>query len=392
MEKERVSSSSWAARLASHWQLFDIPPTSPWLAFTKYSKKYGHVTSYRFLGKDIIVLSSINGIKDLFEKRGSAYADRPVMPFLDAMEWHRQIPIARYGKAWRQGRKLFDHSLRPGAAATYRPMQQARVRILLTRLLATTDQWRAHIELFQGELILDMTHGYEVKGNHDRILAAFKQLSEFAKVKVSASAWIINAFPFLRHIPAWVPYISFKPLAQSGRTLCQEALYEPMRFVKESIICGTARPSLALNHLQEIEKLCESDRSHAEQRLAGALGSLYMAGADTTVTSMAVFLIACMLHPEAQEKARREIDAVVGRDRLPTFEDRQRLPFVDAMCNEVLRWRPVLPIAGPHAASEDGSYEGFFIPKGALVIGNTWSIFRDSSVYPDPDAFKPEGF
>jgi cytochrome P450 len=59
---------------------------------------------------------------------------------------------------------------------------------------------------------------------------------------------------------------------------------------------------------------------------------------------MAVFLIACMLHPEAQEKARREIDAVVGRDRLPTFEDRQRLPFVDAMCNEVLRWRPVLPI------------------------------------------------
>lgn len=117
-----------------------------------------------------------------------------------------------------------------------------------------------------------------------------------------------------------------------------------------------------------------------------------MAGADTTVTSMAVFLIACMLHPEAQEKARREIDAVVGRDRLPTFEDRQRLPFVDAMCNEVLRWRPVLPIAGPHAASEDGSYEGFFIPKGALVIGNTWSIFRDSSVYPDPDAFKPEGF
>jgi hypothetical protein len=41
----------------------------------------------------------------------------------------------------------FDHSLRPGAAATYRLMQQARVRILLTRLLATPDQWRAHIEL-----------------------------------------------------------------------------------------------------------------------------------------------------------------------------------------------------------------------------------------------------
>jgi hypothetical protein len=131
------------------------------------------------------------------------------------MEWHWQIPIARYGEAWRQGRKLLDRGLRPGAAATYRPMQQARVRVLLTRLLANPDQWRAHIELceivsdftmiyvfiififrFQGELILDMTYGYEVKGPQDRKLVVSKQLNEFATVKVPASAWIINAFPF----------------------------------------------------------------------------------------------------------------------------------------------------------------------------------------------------
>lgn len=63
------------------------------------------------------------------------------------MEWHWQIPIARYGEAWRQGRKLLDRSLRPGAAALYRPTLQARVRVLLSRLLATPDQWRAHVEL-----------------------------------------------------------------------------------------------------------------------------------------------------------------------------------------------------------------------------------------------------
>lgn len=136
------------------------------------------------------------------------------------MGWHQKIPIARYGVAWCQGRKFLDRSLRPGAAATYRPMQQARARVLLTRLLATPDQWRAHIELceivsvfttlglfiklfiiffrFQGEVVLDMTHGYEVKANHDRKLAAFKQLSDFAKRKVSSSVWIINAFPFRR--------------------------------------------------------------------------------------------------------------------------------------------------------------------------------------------------
>jgi hypothetical protein len=92
--------------------------------------------------------------------------------------------------------------------------------------------------------------------------------------------------------------------------------------------------------------------------------------------------MAVMLHPEIQIRAQEDIDAVTGRERLPTFEDRPRLPFVDAICKEVLRWRPVLPLgefisdvsiayskasraaAVPHAATEDNVYEGFFIPKG----------------------------
>ena len=63
---------------------------------------------------------------------------------------------------------------------------------------------------------------------------------------------------------------------------------------------------------------------------------------------MMTFVIACLLHPEAQKKARDEIDAIVGRERFPAFEDRSRLPFVDAMCKEVVRWRPVLPLCASH--------------------------------------------
>jgi cytochrome P450 len=63
------------------------------------------------------------------------------------MEWHWQLPFAKYGEAWRQGRRLLDRSLRPGAAATYRPVQEAGARVLLTRLLATPNEWKDHIEL-----------------------------------------------------------------------------------------------------------------------------------------------------------------------------------------------------------------------------------------------------
>ena len=63
------------------------------------------------------------------------------------MGWHWQVPFAKYGEAWRQGRQLLDRSLRPGAAAMYRPVQQASVRVLLTRLLATPSEFQDHIEL-----------------------------------------------------------------------------------------------------------------------------------------------------------------------------------------------------------------------------------------------------
>ena len=62
---------------------------------------------------------------------------------------------------------------------------------------------------------------------------------------------------------------------------------------------------------------------------------------------MMTFFLAMALHPDIMRKAQHELDAVTGRDRLPTFEDRPRLPFVDAVCREVSRWRPVIPLGAP---------------------------------------------
>lgn len=50
-----------------------------------------------------------------------------------------------------------------------------------------------------------------------------------------------------------------------------------------------------------------------------------------------------VLHPEVAKKAQAELDTVVGNDRLPTFADREYLPYLDALCKEVLRWNTVVP-------------------------------------------------
>ncbi|KAH9986740.1 cytochrome P450 [Russula compacta] len=374
--------------------LLDIPLERSWLTYTRFSKTYGDVLSFRFLGQVIVVLNTTKAAKDLLEKRGDIYVDRPPVPFYEMVGWQWLLPIARGDDRWRLGRRLLDRGLRPGAITSYRPTIQAKAHSHLSRLLAKPQQWEVYVELFQGELILAMTYGCEVQGPDDRMIDAAKRMNKFGSEQILPGALLVNHIPLLRHIPGWLPWFSYKPLTRIGHELGNQVLYPPIQLVKENMVNGTARPSLALENFQEVEnlKLSGSERDKAEETIVGALGSIYAAGADTTTSAVMSFVAAMLIYPDIQKKAQNELDSVTRRERLPTFDDRPRLPFIDAVCKEVLRWRPVTPIGVPHASVKDDVYDGFFIPKGAVVIGNTWAILHDPALYPEPDIFKPERF
>jgi len=65
---------------------------------------------------------------------------------------------------------------------------------------------------------------------------------------------------------------------------------------------------------------------------------------------MSSLFLALVLFPRVQRRAQQELDAVIGRDRLPTFDDRQRLPYLEAICKELSRWQMVTPL-GKHFLS-----------------------------------------
>jgi cytochrome P450 len=77
-------------------------------------------------------------------------------------------------------------------------------------------------------------------------------------------------------------------------------------------------------------------------------------------------------YPTVQSRAQAELDAVLEHERLPDFTDREHLPYITAIVSEVIRWIPVAPLALPHATTEDDVYRGYFIPKGTVVMQNTW--------------------
>ena len=66
---------------------------------------------------------------------------------------------------------------------------------------------------------------------------------------------------------------------------------------------------------------------------------------NKTVSALSSLFLALVLYPEVQKRAQTELDTVIARNRLPTFDDRPRIPYIDALCRELLRWQMVLPLS-----------------------------------------------
>ena len=75
-----------------------------------------------------------------------------------------------------------------------------------------------------------------------------------------------------------------------------------------------------------------------------------------------------VINPSVQRKAQSELDATVGKTRLPTQEDISDMPYIQAIILEMLRWMPVVPLGLPHRVIEDDEYEGYDIPAGCDII------------------------
>ena len=84
------------------------------------------------------------------------------------------------------------------------------------------------------------------------------------------------------------------------------------------------------------------------------------------------FLLALLANPAVLAAAQAEMDRVLGGARLPTFEDRAQLPYLECVMSEVLRWGVPVPLGLPHRLMEDDVYEGMCIPRGTLVFANIW--------------------
>nr|XP_009601736.2 trimethyltridecatetraene synthase-like [Nicotiana tomentosiformis] len=119
---------------------------------------------------------------------------------------------------------------------------------------------------------------------------------------------------------------------------------------------------------------------------------LLAGGTDTSATTVEWAFYELLRQPKIMKKAQQELDLVISHDRWVQENDYTQLPYIESIIKETLRLHPVSTMLPPRIALEDCHVAGYDIPKGTILMVNTWSIGRNSQHWESPEQFIPERF
>lgn len=371
--------------------VLDLDVSAPWLSYTDWAKKYGDIVYLTILGQEFIVINSEELAHKLLDQRSGVYSDRPCISTSTLFGMDFVTGLLPYGDLLRQHRKMYHVGFSKEACREYESMQLSKVHQFLENLIISPNQYPAHLKVLSAAIIMAITYGYDPAPAKDSfVLKVERFINIFSKALSPERAALLGVIPFLQYLPSWFPGGMYKRRAGECRGLAHDILNEPIEYVRREMAGGTTRQSFVKDLLGRYATKDDTITAEDEEIIKSVAATVFIGGAETTDSSLYMFLLAMVLHPEVQIKAQEEIDRVVGDSRLPDFSDREKLPYVEAVYLETLRWRPTVPLTLPHATSTSDVYNGYYISKGINVVVNIWGITHDETRFPDPMSFKPE--
>ncbi|KAI9902695.1 hypothetical protein N3K66_002047 [Trichothecium roseum] len=370
-----------------------IPKENTAEVFARWGREYNSdIIHVKSLGQPIVVLNSLQAARDLLDKRGANYSDRPRFTLLGVMGWGRTLTFLPFGKLWKMHRKFLQTSFSSTNVRQWHDLQTREARKSVASLVHDPRKpWELCLKRFAVAIVMKVSYGVDITDDSDpHVQIASDAMYATANGGAPANS-IVENFPWARYLPHWL--IRDWPLlfAREWRWAIEKLHDVPFANAQAQMSYDTGASSLAHTLLNTFN---HNERQGLPQEwtlddIKGATGAVFIAGADTTWATCLIFVLNMVLHPDIQEKAQAQIDEVVGTDRLPDLSDRGSLPYIDWIVNEVYRWSPLSPLGIPHKSISDDTYNGMHIPK---VYANAQAMAQDERMYANPRSFSPERF
>ncbi|KAK0446235.1 cytochrome P450 [Armillaria borealis] len=351
--------------------LWDVPAKYPWVTYARWT---GH-------------LRSAQAAEDLFEKRSGNYSDRPDFTMINLTGWGFNLGLMRYSDRWRMYRRMFHQYFQPRAVPAYNPVQTRATSVLLQQLHESPDALVHHVRHYAGSVIM------KINANGDKFVELVDRGLESVRIVGNVGTFLVDYIPSLKYLPRWLPGTNFLSLASSWRKDVEDMINKPFEYASDSLANGFVSSSFVSKNLTKLKNMGMPENATQLEIIRNTAAVAFAAGADTTVSAILSVILAFILYPEVQAKAQAELDAVVGPTRLPNFDDRPQLPYIDAILLEALRWNPVVPMGIAHRSVKADVYRGYYIPAAkGQIDARCRAILHDEKSYPNPLVFNPDRF
>ncbi|TFY54441.1 hypothetical protein EVJ58_g8867 [Rhodofomes roseus] len=395
--------------------LFQLPALRPHPKLLEWAAQYGEIFYLKLGGQDVVVLNTAEAADELLSRRSHNYSSRPTPHVAqDILRGGMGLAFLKYDTPFKAVRKALQSALGPGPSKQLRQHQDNESRVLLYDMILHGDQSMLQ-EPLRGSHGKILDHHWFAPATSVALYAMYGKrvarfvdnpdlhkiydiVDNFAHMSQPGS-YLADVFPLMRRLPDFLA--PWRVKAQELH-LWEMGLWGGLvDDCKAALRNGEHRSGFVGSYLNSRTtagreyapgKGLTEDGWLQDSLLAYGAGSALEAGSDTTAMSIVTFVLYMLSYPHVLQKARAEIDAVIGTERMPDFDDEEQLPYFVACIKETMRHRPATPLAIAHATVEEDFYKDYIIPKGCTVIGNVWAIHRDPERFFNPTAFIPERF
>ncbi|KZT58477.1 cytochrome P450 [Calocera cornea HHB12733] len=365
--------------------LLQLPSTYLFRKLHAWSHEYGPLYTIWMGTQPFVVLGSAAVAADVLDRLSAVTSDRPPMIKARQFFFRDMILVSQdHTPMWRAQRRAIHANFNIRAATSYNLMQEQEAACLALRLLRRPDKpFRECLHRFGASVIFRSCYGGQ-SIQHLKIdpTKRIDELTEQAMHATAPQRSVVDTLPILNPLICRVKW--FRRQADKWFTDMEQ---EAIRLYDAAVSTdGFDATTLVHDVNTNMEKYGMTKHDAMWMTM-----TLFMAGQETTDTTLCIFVLAMLHYPEVAQEAQRQLDAVCG-DFPPTFEDRAKLPYLEALLKETTRWKPGVPLSIPHMASEDFEYKGYTFKKGTVFLDNLWSQTRDPHLYRNPELFDPSRF
>ncbi|XP_077518996.1 cytochrome P450 2F5-like [Amblyomma americanum] len=360
------------------------------LAFNELSQKYGPILRLRLGSKNVVVLNDLASIRE-----GLANPDVLYRPedFLFSYFGFKGIASLN-GEAWQVNRRYCFHVLRNLGFAKKSMEEHIKEEVqwfvdvlaskkgrptLVAQQLAASVANNIAALVFGQRFDLDDPKGRLIEGLLSKMLlnASILSIMDFLPALRAVCRYVPNTKP-------WIANYVLKSLAQVIRNEVKDREGHMDEYLDRDFIDG---------YLRKMQENGATESHYTLRYLEGNSINLFGAATNTVRSAILWNLYIAASDPDGhQTRVQREIDAVVGREKPPCWEDRRRMPFTMASILEALRWRTTAPVGIQRSAGRDTVIGGYDVPAGTFVIANLWSLHNDPAHWKNPSEYDPTRF